>query len=425
MKENTTMTWKPFALAMALMMVLAACGAESPAPAAAPDEPSDAAGAGSQTASSGPTSTVAVDPAVVAEALTGDGPSALDGLRGGFDASFPEPLIDVSAILSGGPPPDGIPPIDAPAFVDVASADEYLSDNEPVVYVELNGEARAYPVQVLIWHEIVNDVVGGEPVAVTYCPLCNSAVTYRATVDGELLTFGTSGSLYNSALIMYDRTTESLWTHYDGLAVVGTLTGVQLESIASPLLAWADFKTQFPDAQVLDRDSTGFSRAYGANPYRGYDNVDSTPFLFRGDVDDRAEMLRRIVGVTRDGFTKAWSLDDLIDGDASVTSGTVGETDLVIFWKGGQASALDSGTIDEGRDVGSVAVFVPVADGQRLTLAADGETFVDAETGSEWSITGKAISGSWEGAQLESVPHVDTFWFAWSSYRPETELVGG
>lgn len=356
------------------------------------------------------------------DALAGDGESALQGLSGAMSDVFPEPLIDLSQVTSV-LPPDQIPSIDQPQFVSVDEADEYLEDDEPVVIVDIGGDVRAYPVQILIWHEIVNDVVGGQPVAVTYCPLCNSAVTYDRTIGGTDVTFGTSGSLFNSALVMYDRTTESLWTHYDGTAVAGELTGVRLPSIPSPLLAWEDFKSEFPDAIVLDRDETGARRAYGTNPYVGYDDDTSRPFLFSGTADERAALLERVIGIELNGDKLAWALEGIAVGDATATAGNVGGSDVVIFWKAGQSSALDRSSTFGGKDVGSVGVFTPAVDGDTLTFTTDGDTFVDDQTGSEWTITGRAISGEMEGTQLERIAHLDTFWFAWSAYQGGTELI--
>lgn len=355
-------------------------------------------------------------------ALAGDGHSALDGLRTGMSDELPEPLIDLSQVTSV-IPPDQIPSIDQPAFVSVTEADAYLEDDEPVVIVDIAGDVRAYPVQILIWHEIVNDVVGGNAVAVTYCPLCNSAVTYDRTIDGTDVTFGTSGSLFNSALVMYDRTTESLWTHYDGTAVAGELTGVTLPSIPSPLLAWADFKSEFPDAIVLDRNETGANRSYGTNPYVGYDDDTTAPFLFRGTADERAALLERVVGIEINDAKLAWTLEGLTVGEATATAGTVGGTDLVIFWKAGQSSALDRSSTFGGKDVGSVGVFSSTLDGDPLTFTTDGDAFIDDQTGSVWTITGRAQSGTLEGRQLERIVHLDTFWFAWSAYRGGTELI--
>ncbi|HEX9645572.1 MAG TPA: DUF3179 domain-containing protein [Acidimicrobiia bacterium] len=336
---------------------------------------------------------------------------------------MPEPLVDPAEIISGGPPPDGIPPIDEPSFIPIASADEWLDDAEPVVYLEIDGEAHAYPVQVLIWHEIVNDTVGGVPVAVTYCPLCNSAVSYQRVIDGVETTFGTSGRLFASALVMYDRATESLWTHFDGRAVAGVLTGRQLDPLPSPLLAWSDFKDAFPDGVVLDRAATGFGRPYGENPYTGYDDPNTTPFLFRGTVDDRAQAKQRVVGVAVDGAARAWTLEAISGDVARATNTSVGETPVVIMWKVGQVTALETGQIVDGRDVGSVGVFSPVVDGEMLTFSTDADVFVDAETGSSWDVTGTAVAGPLAGSHLDQIHHLDTFWFSWSTYQPATDLV--
>jgi hypothetical protein len=333
--------------------------------------------------------------------------------------------VPVDAIISGGPPPDGIPPIDDPVFTSVEQADEYLGDQEPVVVLEIDGDARAYPVQILIWHEIVNDVVGDVPVAVTYCPLCNSAMSYVREIDGHVTTFGTSGRLFASALVMYDRATETLWTHFDGRAVVGVLTGHRLQPVASPLLAWSEFKASHPDGQVLDRSATGFRRSYGTNPYQGYDNPSSYPFLFTGSVDDRSRAMQRVVGVREGDIARAWTLDAIAGESAAATNSTVGDTPIVIFWAAGQSSALQMSEISAGRDVGSVGVFSPVVDGERLTFSAVGDGFVDDQTGSIWSITGSATDGPLTGDQLVRIPHLDTFWFAWSTYAPGTDLVAG
>ncbi|GMQ84862.1 MAG: DUF3179 domain-containing protein [Acidimicrobiia bacterium] len=366
------------------------------------------------------TSTAAPDSTPAAQGVLPDGPSALSDMS---NEAFPDPLVPVDEILSGGPPPDGIPPIDNPVFLPVADNLEILDPAEPVVFLEINGDARAYPIRAMVWHEIVNDTVGGVPVSVTYCPLCNSAVTYVREINGVETTFGTSGRLFASALVMYDRATESLWTHFDGRAVVGVLTGAQLESIASPLLSWGDFRESNPTGQVLDWNATGFNRDYGRNPYFGYDDPDTNPFLFRGTVDDRARAKQRVVGVAIDGEAAAFSLDLISGGEAKATSATVGDNPIVILWKAGQSSALDTQDQVTGKDVGSVGVFDPVVDGELLTFTAEGDRFVDDATSSTWTITGEAVDGPLAGTQLERLDHLDTFWFAWSTYQPETVLV--
>ncbi len=310
-------------------------------------------------------------------------------------------------------------------FLPVASALDLLEPQEAVVALEINGDARAYPVQVLIWHEIVNDTVGGVPVAVTYCPLCNSAVTYERTVRGVETTFGTSGLLFASALVMYDRATETLWTHFDGRAVIGLLTGDELPAIASPLISWEDFSTAYPDGRVLDPDKTGFSRSYGRNPYVGYDDENAFPFLFRGTLDDRAKAQQRVVGVTLDDGARAYALDAISGGEARATNDIIAQTPIVILWKAGQATALEDTSITGGRDVGSVGVFLPVVSGTPLTFTANGSGYVDDQTGSVWTVTGEAVEGELAGERLERIHHLDTFWFAWATYQPGTELVEG
>ncbi len=192
-----------------------------------------------------------------------NGPSALDDLR---DARLPKPLLDPDDILAGGPPPDGIPALDEPRFSRAGSVG-WLADTEAVLALTVGGETRAYPLQVMTWHEIVNDTVGGVPVAVTYCPLCNSGVTFDRAVAGRVLSFGTSGLLYADNLVMYDRQTESLWPQLTGQAALGVLTGTTLRGIPMGIVAWREFRAAHPAAWVLSRD-TGFQRPYGDNPLR-------------------------------------------------------------------------------------------------------------------------------------------------------------
>lgn len=344
------------------------------------------------------------------------GPSALTDRDNG---DLPSPQIDLEALVSGGPPPDGIPAIDAPKFRSIEDAELSLDETEPVIVVDIDGDARAYPVEIMMWHEIVNDVVGGVPVAITYCPLCNSAVTYERTINDVAVTFGTSGELYASALVMYDRSTESLWTHFDGRAIAGVLTGHKLEPVSSPLLAWSEFKAVHPDGRVLSRD-TGFSRQYGRNPYYGYDDPDTPPFFLRSDVDERATVKQRVVGVEIGGEAVAFPLDEIRGGEARATVASVGDTPIVIFWLAGQNSALEDADTSKGRDVGSVGVFR--IENELTAFRAEGSAFVDLSTASEWDITGRAVSGPLAGDRLPVVPHLDTFWFAWSTYQPETTL---
>jgi hypothetical protein len=339
----------------------------------------------------------------------------------------PAHSIPLDAIVSGGPPPDGIPPIDEPVYETVEDAAGWLDDSSPVMVVDLDGDVRAYPLAILTWHEIVNDTVGGLPLVITYCPLCNSALVFERTIDGpngeEVLDFGTSGRLYLSNLVMYDRQHRNLWTQFEGEAVVGEpLLGTQLTRVPAWLFGFSELVELHPDAQVLSRD-TGFTRDYGRNPYSGYDAEGSRPFLFRGEFDDRFPPMTRLVGLAAGDSSVAVTLDHLseqrtvqleLDGDP-----------VVVVWSPGQASALDSMSIDAGRDVGQTAAFVAEVDGRELALQpsqTDGR-FVDTESGSVFDLRGRAIDGHLAGRQLRPIPHDDTFWFVWVAFRPETELV--
>ncbi len=333
--------------------------------------------------------------------------------------AFPEILVPRDRIVYGGAPPDGIPSIDAPTFAGTGEIE--LEDDEAVVVVSVDGETRLYPVRILIRHEIVNDVIGGAPVAVTYCPLCNSAVSFLRTVDGEVLDFGTSGTLYRSALVMYDRQTESLWTHFDGLSVVGDLVGTQLELVSTAVVSWADARADHAEALVLTGDAE-LTLAYGENPYQNTDQRLRPPQAFVPDpVDERVPPMARTVGVSIDGESIA--IERSVLAERRVIDVEVAGRELVALWAPGQVSAIQAETVAGGDEIGSVAVVDPVLDERRLELTAAGDGFVDQD-GTTWSILGVATSGPNEGRSLDVVPSIDTFWFAWSGYHPETALAG-
>lgn len=338
---------------------------------------------------------------------------------------FPTSLVDRTRIVSGGTRPDGIPAIDDPQF-EPASSIDWLADQEPVLVLQLDDHVRAYPVQVMMWHEIVNDRTGTDPVTVTYCPLCNSGVAFDPRVNGDVLEFGTSGALFQSALVMYDRQTESLWTHFDGRAVVGTLVGEQLRFLPLSTVSWKDFSAAHPDGPVLTRD-TGYDRPYGRNPYVGYDQGEAplTGFV-AGEVDDRLAPMTRVVGV---------HVDDTSAGKASVAVGTtalarhgvvtarIDGREITIWHIPGTASALHRQNVADGGDVGAAGVFWAEHEGTVLSFSRRGIEFVDEQTGSTWNVLGEAVAGPLAGERLEPIFHLDTFWFAWSAYRPDTALV--
>ncbi len=260
---------------------------------------------------------------------------------------FSKSTIEWNEIMSGGPPRDGIPPIDAPLFR-TTDAETSLADTDPVIALEINGDARAYPLRVLIWHEIANDDVGGIPVAVTYCPLCNAAIVFDRRVDKRTLSFGTTGKLRKSDLVMYDRQTESWWQQFSGEAIVGSLTGQVLQIVPSRLESFQSFRSRHPTGRVLYPADPAF-RAYGRNPYEGYD-TSAVPFLYRGELPTGINPMVRVVVVRHAGAVHAVTLELLRE------HGRLELDDFVMTWRSGKASALDSAEIAKGRDVGNVVV---------------------------------------------------------------------
>ncbi len=247
-------------------------------------------------------------------------------------------------ILSGGPPKDGIPALNDPGFIPV-SQETRIEDREPVITVEIgNVTPRAYPLRYLTWHEIVNDTVGGVPIAVTFCPLCNSGITFDRRTDRGTLTFGVSGKLRNSDMVMFDRETQSWWQQAQGVGIVGDLTGTRLTTLPTWLESWEAFKTRNPDGLVMDEPD--YRRSYGHNPYLGYDSL-ARPFLYNGENPPHG--IAPLVRVVRIG-TRAWPLTRL------ATQGSVTEAGVTISWSEGQASALDTGQIAKGKEVGNIRV---------------------------------------------------------------------
>ncbi len=337
-----------------------------------------------------------------------------------WETDFSKHSVPYSEIFSGGVPRDGIPPIDDPRFVSVEEAAEWLEEKEPVIALEIEGEARAYPLQILTWHEIANDTLAGVPVSVTFCPLCNSAIVFDRRLDGGVYDFGVSGNLRNSDLIMWDRQTQSWWQQLTGEAIVGQLTGAQLDILPATLTAWQDFRDTYPDAQVLSRD-TGHRRSYGANPYAGYDEVGRSPFLFFGQADDRLLPMERVAAVTVGDESAAFPFASLeMEG---VVHHSLGGKDLAVLFRPGARSALDQRSIADSREVGATGIYLRDLDGQTLTFEADGDHFVDQETGTRWNIFGQGVSGALAGKRLTPVEHANHFWFAWAAFRPDTTVV--
>ena len=276
------------------------------------------------------------------------------------NTDFSRHTVPFEEIASGGVARDQIPPIDDPVFVSVAEAEKLIAPTEPVISLTVDGARRAYPLAVLIWHEIVNDTIAGRPVAVTYCPLCDAALVFDRRVGGRVLDFGTTGLLRFSDLVMWDRQTESWWQQFLGEAMVGELTGERLAMLPSRVESFERFAAGGPGGEVLMPNDPAF-RSYGSNPYAGYDGA-HWPFLFRGEYKLAAvPPLARVAMVGK----RAWTVD-LLKQEKRIEAG-----DLVLEWAPGQNSALDKGVIAEGRDIGNVTVQRRAAGGGLVDAVHD------------------------------------------------------
>ena len=336
-----------------------------------------------------------------------------------WQTNFDKKSIGLGELISGGPPKDGIPAIFKSKTETFTQASDWLDDNEPVIALEINGEARAYPLSLLIWHEIANDKLGDVPVVVSFCPLCYSALVYDRRVNGITPVFGVSGLLRNSDMVMYDNVTESFWQQFTGEAIVGDMVGTKLKLIPTQIISFKQFKDAYPNGTVLSKD-TGYKRNYGLNPYVGYDDIDQRPFLYRGDIDDRLPPNEKVIGIKEDGMHKAYPYT--ITMEKQVINDSVGGKPVVVFHSNGAASALDGRIIADSKEVGSTGVFNPVVDSKTLTFKYENGYFFDNETNSKWDITGKAIEGTYTGTQLDKIKAGDYFAFAWFAFMPDTKV---
>ena len=328
---------------------------------------------------------------------------------------FNKTSIDLSEIMSGGPPKDGIPSIDSPKFVSIKAASEWLHLREPVIALAINGQAKAYPLQILTWHEIVNDTLGNVPVSVTFCPLCNASIVFDRRINGKILDFGTTGRLRKSDMIMYDRQTETWWQQFIGEGIVGEMTGVRLKQIDSQIIAFEDFAKAYPAAEVLSQD-TGHLRNYGTNPYAGYDNINSFPFLFRGDEDPRLPPMERVLAVKQGGRHILFPFSIL------EKQPLINQKDFVVFSPNKMRSALDQRDIASSRDIAAAAAFKRNIDGKILTFELQNDQLLDKETGSTWDLLGRATAGKLKGQQLVKTDAGVHFAFAWLAFDTKAEI---
>lgn len=320
-------------------------------------------------------------------------------------------IVPVDQIVSGGPPPDGIPSIDDPKFISVQEAGKFLDDSDFVLGLNINGDIRAYPLQILVWHEIVNDNVGGIPVAVTYCPLCfTNQVFNRSLDDGqEVVEFGTSGKLYNSNLVMYDRTSKSLWSQAMAEGIVGKYAGTKLERVPFDVAYWKEWKQLYPESKILSRN-TGSNRPYGVDPYGDY--YTNSDVLFPvSNKDNRLGLKEIVIGFENKGQYKAYKLQEI--ENKKVINDQVNGKPIALF----------------SLHPFMVRVYDRIVEDGELTLEfeydVDNNRIIDKQTGSEWNFEGMAINGQMKGKQLTRLPYDEGFWFEWIAFHPKTWLYPG
>jgi len=273
-------------------------------------------------------------------------------------------LIAEDEIHSGGPPRDGIPAIDKPRFVKPVDA-HFLQSDDRVLGISRNGVSKAYPIAILNWHEIVNDGFAGEPVVVSFCPLCGTGMAYLATVDDQVLDFGVSGLLYNSDMLLYDRQTQSLWSQLRRQAVSGPMKGVKLQVLPTEHTQWADWKQRHPKTQVLSNE-TGYKRDYTRNPYTGY-GISRNLYFPVAQQDQRFHPKEPVLGIELAGQFKAYPFTELKKSAATVHDMLAGQP-----------------------------VVVKYNQGHNAAIALD--------------------------AQGEQLPAVTAYWFAWYAFHPDTRV---
>jgi hypothetical protein len=289
--------------------------------------------------------------------------SANSRTQNGFDLT--DSLVPASEIHMGGPPRDGIPSIDQPTFVAAPAAD-FLSNEDEVLGIEIGGEAKAYPISILNWHEIVNDRLAGERIAVTFCPLCGTGVILSSEATGHDLSFGVSGLLYNSDVLLYDRQTESLWSQIKKKAISGPMRGESLEALPLTHTTWQAWRKAHPKTRVLSTD-TGFARDYNLSPYGGYARGDELYFPVNR-TSRQYHPKERVLGVEIGGHYKAYPFAELAKNKADT--------------------------------------FEDEIAGRRLTIRFD----EDSES---------ATAFDEDGQQLAAITG---FWFAWYAFHPDTEV---
>jgi len=316
-----------------------------------------------------------------------------------------------------------------PKFIGKEEGLKSFFAREPIMFLEINGSAKAYPLNMLSVHEIANDTLGGVPILATFCPLCNSAIVYdrRLNYKGKdhVLEFEVSGMLRKSDMVMADRQTETWWQQLMGSAIVGELVGAELETIPSMVISVEEFFNRYPKGQILSKSSGSLEdqKYYGQNFYKNYDASEGKPygrFFDSTSISQKLPPMERIVEIRSQGEFKAYTFSTT--AEQGVINDEFNSKNVVLFYKSGLVSILDEKDITKSKDIGSVTVFNSELEGEILTFKKEGEIFIDNNTNSIWDITGRCIEGKLKGKQLEIEPHGNHFAFAWLAFHPETKI---
>ena len=321
--------------------------------------------------------------------------------------------------------PDSIMAISAPQYAPVEEADNFMNPREQLISVVINGQARAFPLPILSRHEIVNDVIGGEPVAITWCPLCYTALVFSRQIDGreELLTFGVSGKLLNNTLVMFDRQTKSLWSQLYGAAIDGPLAGTRLSFFSSTLTDWQSWREHYPEGLVLSKPlicaqfdcgtyATNPRGSYDIDPYTSYYLTDREGVVFsnipRDDGASRGRPKERILGLRIAGVERAYPFQQLTV--ERLTNDVVNGQPVLIWFD---------------PDTSTGVAFLRRLGDELLTFKSSSTspgTLIDDQSGSEWSaLSGTAVSGKYRGERLQPLVTTTAFAFGWYSYFPQSE----
>lgn len=347
-----------------------------------------------------------------------------DELRGQrWNTSFQVASVALTEIQAGGLDHSEIHPVDKPVFVGVEEADAFLDPRDLVIAYTGGSGTRAYPLRFLVWHEAVNDVVDGQPALVTYDPRTNASQVYERRLLGAAMRFRAADALHRGGRLLWDSLTQSWWRQFTGEAIVGDFTGLRLQPRPSLRLSYQQFRQTFPNGRVLgpesrpERDETS---DYGATNYAGYDSNRDPPF-FDGVLDPRLAPAARVLALELNGEAAAFDFHHL--ADRRVLNDDVGGQPVTALWSPGALSVLDTPQISDARDVGMAAVHGREVDGRLLSFEFADGAFRDLETGSVWSLSGRAESGPLAGAQLPALVHNTPFWWAWAAHFPQTRLV--